>query len=664
LRLPHGGPPGVLTMVTKDERGALARAAEVARSTWLSLDPRSLGLFRIGLALLLLGDLLRRVPGLETWYSNEGLLPNHNQLWRPAARWMFSVFFMASTPAEAAVGFVLCGLVFLGLLVGWKTKLFQALSLVAVVSLHSRAVILENGGDVVMNLLVAWTLFLPLGRRFSVDALLASLRRRREGTPADLADRAPGDLRPVVSLAVLGVLLQLAVIYYFNAVHKSGETWRAGTVVHYALHQDRIVTWLGAAVRDSMPLWLGKFLAWASLATEAVAPVLILTPMATVQARRLAMLALPAMHLGFALFLNVGFFSPVMCTFFLLLPSARDWEWAAAFFRRRRAPLTVFFDTDCGFCFQTARLLARLDTCRLLDLRGNGGALPEGVDRELVQKTIVVVDGRGRTFTRAAAFAAIFRAIPGGFLVSWPLSIPGISHLADAVYDAVARNRTSISSWLGLAACGLPAPDAPPAAATVEAPARADLRRAGATLREAAVIVFLIATTSQVLVENRAIPKWLKLPQPTALRALISYGRFFQGWSMFAPDGPTRDGMVVVDARTVDGRRIDPLNLVASRFDGPPGPWDRIPGRLGQDQFWCDYVNRIKGHGSLRHVLKDWILRHHERTGDPNDRIVAFEAVWIEDDSPPPGETTPGRVRRTSFLKHGDLEPSPGVVAQ
>src|SRR5881392_3595108 len=48
-------------------------------------DPRSMGLARIGLGLLLIWDLLRRVPDLATWYSNEGLLPNHTVLWRPNA---------------------------------------------------------------------------------------------------------------------------------------------------------------------------------------------------------------------------------------------------------------------------------------------------------------------------------------------------------------------------------------------------------------------------------------------------------------------------------------------------------------------------------------------------------------------------------------------------
>ena len=62
----------------------------------LTIDARSLALGRIGLALILLFDLLRRIPVLRLFYSNEGLLPNHTLLWRPPTQWMFSFFFMAS----------------------------------------------------------------------------------------------------------------------------------------------------------------------------------------------------------------------------------------------------------------------------------------------------------------------------------------------------------------------------------------------------------------------------------------------------------------------------------------------------------------------------------------------------------------------------------------
>jgi hypothetical protein len=59
----------------------MLRQAFVRR--YLTVDPRSLGLGRIALALVLLLDLARRIPGLALWYSNDGLLPNHMMLWRP-----------------------------------------------------------------------------------------------------------------------------------------------------------------------------------------------------------------------------------------------------------------------------------------------------------------------------------------------------------------------------------------------------------------------------------------------------------------------------------------------------------------------------------------------------------------------------------------------------
>src|SRR6185437_4996931 len=126
------------------------------------------------------------------------------------------------------------------------------------ISLHARVTLVENGGDWMLCELIVWAAFLPLGRRFSVDAVRASLRRRRETTAAELADRAamrpeprpdllasspPYDPNRVVSLAAFTILFQLAVSYFFNAVQKGGPTWRTGSAVHYVLYQNRMVTW-------------------------------------------------------------------------------------------------------------------------------------------------------------------------------------------------------------------------------------------------------------------------------------------------------------------------------------------------------------------------------------------------------------------------------------
>ena len=91
--------------------------------------------------------------------------------------------------------FALCGVIFFCFLIGWKTRLFHWLSVMCIVSLHDRVIFLENGGDVVLNILAVWTLFLPMGARFSVDALLASLQTRRETTPGRRGGPRPAAAR-------------------------------------------------------------------------------------------------------------------------------------------------------------------------------------------------------------------------------------------------------------------------------------------------------------------------------------------------------------------------------------------------------------------------------------------------------------------------------------
>ena len=57
-----------------------ARLAEAFRRTYLRIDPRSLALGRIAIGLVLIADLLRRIPWLRDFYSNAGLIPNQPQM--------------------------------------------------------------------------------------------------------------------------------------------------------------------------------------------------------------------------------------------------------------------------------------------------------------------------------------------------------------------------------------------------------------------------------------------------------------------------------------------------------------------------------------------------------------------------------------------------------
>jgi predicted DCC family thiol-disulfide oxidoreductase YuxK len=633
---------------------------------YLTIDARSVGLGRIVVAIVLLVDLVRRIPVLDLFYTNDGLLPNHTLLWRPPTQWMFSFFFLASLREEAILCFAICGFVYLALLVGWRTTLMRFLAPICLISLHARVTLVENGGDWMLCELIVWSAFLPLGRRFSVDAVRASLRRRRETTAAELADRAAmrpeprpdlltgtagSDRNRVVSLAAFTILFQLALSYFFNALQKGGPTWRSGSAVHYVLYQNRMVTWFAVWMRGHMTLALSRVLSWGALATESALPILILSPVARVWTRRAAVLAVIGLHLGFQCFINLGVFSWTMMGYSPFLLMASEWELFARLASRSRRRLTVYFDAGCGVCFQIVRVLARLDVFERIRLVSSA-EVPAGVDLapDLLERTIVVIDERGRRTIRADAVAQILRALPLGFLWFWPLRLPGLRQLGNLGYDMFSKRRTTVSYWLGLAACGLPGA-APPVARAAPPPRRPvvdSLARWVAILREGAILAMFVTIVWEALFINQAVPKFLKFDEVGLVKRLVAYPRFIQAWSMFASDAPVNDESVVVEALTAEGRSVDPYSEVAGRYPHPG--IDEIPSRLDNDSFFFNYSMRIPDQGQYQGAFTDWILRYPQRTGNPGDRILRFDAYKLENDSPPPGETTPRNFKKHIFL--------------
>jgi len=622
------------------------RAVPTIVEIYGSFDPRSLGLGRIGLGLLLLWDLLRRVPDLSNWYSNDGLLPNHTVLWRPSSEYVLSFLLAASRPEEAALMFVLCGLVFFVFTLGWHTRFFHVLSFLCLISLHNRVIFLENGGDVALNVLCALTMFLPMGARFSIDAVRASLAARRERTVDELNGGSVTRLhtsatRPVTSLAVFALLLQLAVIYYFNAVNKHGWTWRRGSAIHYVLYQERMVTWLGLWVRPYITPLISRVLTYLTLAVEYLAPILILNPVGSVWSRRIAVLSLPVLHLAFAAGLNLGQFSFNMMGFFPLLLSAADWDVLG----RRLRPMpgrarTVYVNETSALGCAWARFLSRLDAFDLLRFVSHREA-DHPVDHWGVEDPVT-----HRRTSGAHAAAECWAALPLGLPLAAFLRLPGVRTLGDFIGSKIVARR----DWLARAFRWSPLdgtqrqvdPPRPP-------PARAWLRHKLAWVRELSVIVLLAAGTTQLLVENRAIPKALKLPQPRWMQQIVVYPRLLQGWQMFSADVPTGERMLYFDAVTVSGRHVDPFNEAGSRV--ATLPVERIPPHMEQDEFWCDYTNRIPENQAYWRALKEWIFDYYVRTARPEDRIVSFEARLLESESPPPGETSPRNMKTKVIMQ-------------
>ena len=105
-----------------------------------------------------------------------------------------------------------------------------------------------------------------------------------------------------------------------------------------------------------------------------------------------------------------------------------------------RAVLAVFYNGDCGICrtriavYQAAstgrsRLIAWCDVAR------TPWALRRwGIDSDLARRRLHAVDAAGRVHGGAAAFARLWRELPGHRWRGLLIALPGMGLLAEGVY--------------------------------------------------------------------------------------------------------------------------------------------------------------------------------------------------------------------------------------
>lgn len=268
----------------------LSRSVDFFGARYFTVDRRVLGLFRIGMGLVLLVDVLRRLPFAAMFFSDAGVLPSELVRGRPPGDEVVSLFFFLKTPLQAQLGMVVLAAIYVAYTLGYRTRVAQVLALLGYASLNARNVFVENRGHIEMSIALVWTLLLPLGDRYSVDSLMR---------------RGPRPKGPVRSLAVFAITIQIAAIYALNAIQKEGVAWNGGQAVHYVLWQNRIATELAGWLRMHEPSWLSPAMTTATLWGEGLAAVLVLSPVGQRRAREIFLGLTLAIHAGIALTMNL-----------------------------------------------------------------------------------------------------------------------------------------------------------------------------------------------------------------------------------------------------------------------------------------------------------------------------------------------------------------------
>lgn len=277
----------------------------------MGIDLRSLGVFRIGVGGLILLDLVIRASSLVAHYTDLGVAPRSLVVAYGEQPWFLSFHMLSGDIWLQVLLFVFAGISAIGLMLGFYSRIFCLLCWILTLSLHVRNPFVNNLGDWLLVDLLFWGMFLPLGARFSVDAV-----------------RRPSDQilpKHVLSIASLGILLQIGFMYFFSVQHKFTPAWRVdGTAVEMALHLDRIVSAVGLHLLNLPDSWL-RFMTFATLHLERWGPVLVFLPFFTGPVRTVVAICFMGFHLMLAIFFEIGVF-PYLCiiAWILYLPA---WYW-------------------------------------------------------------------------------------------------------------------------------------------------------------------------------------------------------------------------------------------------------------------------------------------------------------------------------------------------
>lgn len=221
---------------------------------WFGLDVRALALFRIGLGLVNFVDIAWRIQDVPIFYAGGGFLSSETARTSVRVPVNYSLFFLDGSNEWATFLMVVHLVVTATLIFGFRSRTSAFLTWILLLSLHNRAPLVLNGGDVLIRSLLFWSMFLPVGETWSLDAWWRKTPPRRT---------------TVVSPASAALVLQMMVLYFSAGFFKWNQDWLSGEALDWALRletynrpagewfvQFTTLTWLGTIATPFMETYL------------------------------------------------------------------------------------------------------------------------------------------------------------------------------------------------------------------------------------------------------------------------------------------------------------------------------------------------------------------------------------------------------------------------
>lgn len=440
-------------------------------------------------------------------------------------------------------------------ILGCRTRLATILLLVGFASLAERNPIITAGSDMLTQLLLLWSIFLPLNRYFSIDAAL---------------NPAPRD-QAYPTIPLIAIKLQIASIYIFSVSFKfAGVSWLNGGAIRRSLLDNTfggsdLALWMVDNMGGMLP-----FMTYNILFFQVVFSLLIYSPWLKDGMRAIALIGAFIMHTAFLFLLHVGMFPYVCWTYLLLLVPDRWWRELFRPRRERLSAIRIFYEPDCGFCLKTARLL------REFCLPATTPILPASADASALallraNNSWVVYDDKGKPHLKWDGVAFVLKQSPVLAPLGWLTGAGFMKETMAKLYDCIGRNRPSLST---LSERFLPVRTQPVPGLLMQG--------------LCGFLLYMMLLCNLLSVPKPAFQEpWIKqivesihVPAPRWLSQLIGFVQVKQTWSLFAPEPENLVRHIELTGVLDDGQEIDVQTRLPFRLVG-----------MASNNYQIDFIN-------------------------------------------------------------------------
>lgn len=393
-----------------------------------SLDYRSMSLYRVLIGLIIMIGTLYRMPDIQAFYTDVGVIPRSVFVSELALPWSFTLHIANGSYGVMFGFFIIQLLLGLCVMLGFHTRWALLFSYILNVSVHNRNWLINNGGDDVLRVILFLSIFLPLDKYFSVDKA-----------------RSPDEAltsNSYISPWTMAFFVQVFAIYFVSYILKDHPIWRGQyDAVYYALRVDPLVNPIGFMVRDWN--WFLKGTTIFTIFLEWLGPIILIFSFIFLKywwvARFIIVVLFWGLHMGIISTMFIGVFPYTCIVMWCLFLPGQFWDFLEAKLQKKK--VTLFYDESCTFCFKMVRLLRTFMLPETTEIRTTQSD-PAILDLMKKENSWVVVNEEGERFTRYEAFLQVVKNSPLFSILYWFFACAPVQYLGSRLYIWISHHRS------------------------------------------------------------------------------------------------------------------------------------------------------------------------------------------------------------------------------